>query len=266
MKQSLVGALLSLLCVGATIAAPIANGRFESGKLDSWSIHGFATVVDSTFGVPMLQGHRSALIVSLQTGCAAQELPETWCIGHQTLPPQGPEIPGFPKSDIDFIDAEFPFGRPYVSPFGNYPFASFLSQQFTSGLGDALTFDAQVFMNDGWRGDVFFAILWRAATSQFYYYWLSPILMAGVEKAAPDATDFRIFGDPTEVVIPIPFQGDWTVSIGVGTSDDFLYSSALLVDDVRVKKVAEPGGMFAALPLLLALAIGAFRRGSVTAF
>jgi hypothetical protein len=166
-------------------------------------------------------------------------------------------------SEMELVNAEFPFGHPYVGPFGFYGYTSFLTQQFSAGLGDALSFDAQVFLNDGWNGDVFFALLWSAATKQYYYYWLSPIVMAGSEHPAPDATDFRIYGDPTEVIIPIPFGGDWTVSIGVGTSDDWLYSSALLVDDIRVKKVSEPSGLIAVVSLLFVLAIGACSRTSV---
>ena len=255
MLKNLISVALALLLLAAfgSSAAPIVNGRFETGTFNGWSgggntSLGYSAVVDSSAGGPMIQGQYSALLVSIGPGnnCDFDPwgCPPIIPIPFPSTPPPGPPLANPYPDDLQIYDA------------GLHPLRqeekSELGQDFEARAGDHLTLDWRWVTNDSPfpdpshpADDVIFLIV----SGETFVATAAERL--GSCGPAPPITGFHqppLTGCPVDLMVP--FDGIWSLYISVGQVEDGLYSSGVLIDNVRIRNVPEPCG-------LLLLLIGA---------
>ena len=126
LKKLISVAVASLLLAAfSSSAAPIVNGRFETGTFSGWSDGGrssygiYTAVVDSSAGGPMIQGRYSALLVTRDFFTDAESLPgycasyDPWavsCPGSPPIPfpiapPPGPTLANPYPGDLELYEA-----------------------------------------------------------------------------------------------------------------------------------------------------------------
>ena len=244
LKKLISVALASLLLAAfSSSAAPIVNGRFETGTFSGWTGGGIYTaVVDSTAGGPMIQGQYSALLVSrVQPGTCdfdpwGEGCPISPPIPFPSTPPPGPTLANPYPNDTQLSDAGFhPLRQESKSELG---------QDFEARAGDHLTLDWRWVTNDSPfpvpphpADDAIFLIVSGGT------FVATAADLLGSCGPAPPITGFRHHSTGCSVDLTVPFDGIWSLYISVGQVEDLLYSSGVLIDNVRIRNVPEPSGV-----------------------
>ena len=272
-RRKIVGAMLTAAVVGlvwapsSSYGTQFDNSNFETGDLSGWAFLdtlniGFAQVVDSSsFGVPALQGHYSALLVTRDTDpCGYRQ--DAWSVG---CPSPIELSSAAPASTSDLANLN-------VLNAVNYSAA--LSQQVELRGGDGVSFDLQRFTNDGFDVDPVFVTLYAGGAFSNAVCGTIPAdqcrsafgpVIAPPSPSSPGAAvgtpaGFNFWEGPRAWEVVAPSDGLWTLTIGVGSYADSLGSSGLLIDDFHIlpQQAPEPGTLF----LLGAVLIGvpAMRR------
>lgn len=268
----------AMLCSSMINAAQLTNRNFESADLSGWSFINsprspsgvFGQAVDSTFGVPTLEGDYSALLVTRGYNCSD----DGWGIGCPVPIP-------FTSAVLDGAD---PLGIGYEAA---------ISQQIRLDAGDAITFDFQLFTNDNslfpipeldFAGtDTVWVSLWNGksepgvvtlACAGFnayagYYcpltFFPDAVIIAPppvvIRRASGTPVGFEAWGDIYRWTISAPSDDVWTLTVGVGGLFDSILSSGLLVDNFHIsprQALPEPGSL--ALFVLIFAGLGVTGR------
>lgn len=245
------------------VAAPVLNGRFETGDLSSWTFEGSsATVVDSSFGIDPIQGDYSALLVARDGwGCRVDDPWGISCSPPVSMPGPGVEGPSlsneFPTS-IDFFLAGLQPDRPSFQLGQDIDFKAgerltldwrFLSNDIRCPGGPGFADNAGVFLTNG---ETLVGV--NAGTNQS-----GPPCESAL---APSSTGFKYVASLKPVSITLPSAGLWTVFISVFHGpEDNLVSSGLMVDNIKIeRRVPEPTSLGVVGAALAGLAATRKRR------
>ena len=247
--------LVTALIFASSMASAnqLVNQNFETGDLSGWSLSGgflaFGQAVDSSFGVPALQGEYSALVVirgAPEFGCAYDAW-EVDCPVPFTSAAEAAVLPAYTTFECCGASAE-------------------LSQQVELRAGDVISFDLQFFSNDdscvdnlcngadnafvslgtgplNGSADNFF-VCGKAFSNNCDFLLdapgnpITPNVITTPPSVAGSASGrpfgFQVWSAPLSWAVTAPFDGVWTLTIGVGSDVDSHFSSGILVDDFHV--------------------------------
>lgn len=289
MKRRLSGiAAVALLSIAMNVhGTQLTNQNFETGDLSGWTFwySGWGQAVNSNFGAPALQGDYSALLVVRDTSaqpanCASFDPWGYTCpipIPFTSAPHANAPLPGtmFPASGMD---------------------QALLSQQVELRAGDVISFDFQEFSNEGFTDSFFhfdsFGVSLVDEAYPIYYprpesdhvlcgalgnidtivrcggYPSTtvdfPTLLrpaAGRTTTGFSATGFEAWGDVYRWEVVAPYDGIWTLTVGVGSGGDTWISSGVLIDNFHIvprQALPEPGSL--SLLVLCLVGIGITHR------
>lgn len=210
---------LALMAAGSqALAAPLANGNFAGG-LAGWTADGNASVQPPLAGPSPSGDAAQALIAN------SGVLP-TYALG------SAPALSGAALVAAVGIGAPALDALKRVGDTGNVVFGSALTQAFTSGAGDKLSFNWN-FLSDEANNPL---------GNDFAFVVLDGVATRLANTFTPQGPTASVFTFETGYA---PFTaslsaGAHTLSIGVVDVNDSLGSSALLVDHVGVTAVPEP--------------------------
>lgn len=239
-------------------SAAIINGSFESGNFAGWTRvqaghDGYAAVVDSQAGGPMISGTYSALLVALNGQAAIPCPQDPW----HAICPNYPPIP-FPDTPA--------FGPTLANPFPNaleladanivwLRFAAQIGQDIFGQAGDHITLDWRWLSND-----VPFP---ATATDGVVFLITNGTSVIGVnskELGGPECggsesiTGFRHSAAGCPFDVELPSTGIWTLYAAVGHgAEDVFGSSGVLLDNVSIQRVPEPSTATLLVALVIAL-------------
>lgn len=230
-----VSAALMSFAAGA-LAAPVVNGNFEPGNLNGWTVSNRVALAERGSLYEPLQGSSSAVIVNFSEqdfaygSCQA----DPW---NSSCPPPLPYVPnGGPSlTYTSFTQAGFP-------PAGmqNMFFrGSYIGQDIQVNAGDVLNWDWQM---DGRDSGIDFG---RFVALNGGVYSYSDVIQTGNYYGGGN---FRVQNTYTFAA-----TGLYTIYFGTVQNEDSTVSSALTLDNIRLRNVPEP----ATLALVCAAMAGA---------
>ncbi|WP_017319447.1 PEP-CTERM sorting domain-containing protein [Mastigocladopsis repens] len=225
---SLIG-FSTLFSAAPSLAAGITNGGFEDpvNGFNGWEVKGNTKIETSAFGSGPTEGSQQALTLTAKPAVAASEI-ESFL--------------GLATGSLNGIANK------------NVQNGSAIKQTFSATAGQKLTFDWNFLTDEGRTGQagvdytdfgfVSLGIVSELADTKFSTFSLS------------DA-DFRAETGFNTFEYIIQTSGEYILGVGVANVNDTKVHSALLVDNVKLASVPEPGSM------LGILAVGAFGATSL---
>ncbi|MDJ0553212.1 MAG: trypsin-like serine protease [Microcoleaceae cyanobacterium MO_207.B10] len=193
----------------------IENGSFEKG-FSGWSTIGASTIQNSNFGITPSDGDFNALILNDLLAVSDYQIED---------------FLGLPLYSL--VD---------LSPTGSFPAqGSAIKQTFQAKAGDTLTFDFN-FLTDEFTPDEIY--------NDFYFVSISGLDILA-DTFSPFVDSATIFVEETEYQsfsYVIPETGTYTLGLGVIDAEFPGILSGVLIDNVKLSSVPEPGtilGLFA---------------------
>jgi len=254
---------LAVLTPGTTLGTALVNPGFETGDFTGWSVFTLTTtVVDHTFGLPPLEGNRSALVVfqngfrcdPWQAGCYPDYPP----VQTPLNPPSGPPMPS-PLNIFEFGAVRSTPG--FGAAAGGYAFfGSGIGTTFDASAQQRIAFDLQL-LTMGCAGCPFYSAVFLKdvnvhLTQETYpapagliglgtftgdfvigesIPWPEPLVGRGLPGTGFDSATM-----PHTYTFEIPYDGTWQLFIYGGHDvSGSPYSIGALVDNLRF--VPEPG-------------------------
>jgi hypothetical protein len=222
---SLIG-FSSLLGAAPSLAA-ITNGGFETGDFSGWETIGNTKIETSAYGSGPTEGDKQALTLTANPAVAAS-------VVESFLGLTPGSLNGIANKDVKNGSA--------------------IKQKFTAIAGQKLTFDWNFLTDEGRTGQA--GVDYR----DFGFVTLGMVSELADTKFATFSlsnTDFRAETGFNTFSYIIQTTGEYLLGVGVANANDTKVQSGLLVDNVKLASVPEPGSM------LGVLAVGAFGATSV---
>ena len=267
-----------LVAFATADAGQLTNPNFETG-LGGWVLTGdprtgFAQSVDSAFGVPPLQGHRSALLVTRDGYFGCGQFPaliDLWST----------------ECSIPFTSEPIASTPPTTQVTYAGPYSVVMSQQVDLRAGDSISFDFQTFTNifpipdpvfvelrtapfDAFNETVVCGILYDPYCNRIGFSYIPPGLAQFITPAPPVVIGaaigtpfgFSTWSDIYRWQVTAPFAATWTLNIGLAAAaSDSEGSTGLLLDRFRILpgQVDEPPAL-AMCAMALAMVVAARLR------
>jgi hypothetical protein len=215
--------LVASLASAQAFSAPLQNGSFGTGSLTSWSATGNASVENLLAG-PAPSGNPFQAFI----GNAS-------VIGLYALG-SGPAASGGTLETALGLSAGALNALKIAGDTGNVVYGSAIQQSFDANAGDQLRFNWN-FLSDESSNH---------AGNDFAFMLLDGNLQRIANTFTPSGSTATVFTNETgyqSFSMLIPTSGVHTLAFGVVDVKDALGASAVLVDDVRVAAVPEPGSV-----------------------
>ena len=250
-------ALIFILAAAFASSAPAAsNLSFETGNLNGWDVHGYATVVDANFGISPTHGTYQAKVESSPNGQAAATLASN----------VGIDLATFEQW------AAFPSG--YFGPDPQPPMypveGSAISQEIALGAGDWVSFDYHFLTNElpntQTHNDFSFAALVGPGgnlvdgfvLANTYDVEIDWTLTTAYTSWLPDGNyqSAELFAGSTAGLHRLVFG----VLDAADDGEDVSWSSVVLVDNVNTHVIPLPAAAWSGLALLGLMSVPAILR------
>lgn len=225
--------LAGLLASAQAFAAPLQNGSFAGGSLTGWTVTGNASAENLLAGPASSGNPYQAFIGNVGVS--------VYALGSGAAVPAGSlqTALGLSPGALETLKI--------AGDTGTVVFGSAIQQSFTANAGDQLHFNWN-FLSDETNNH---------AGNDFAFMLFDGNLQRIANMFTPSGFSTTVFTNETGYQgfsMPIPSSGMHTLAFGVVDVNGALGASAVMIDDVRVAAVPEPGSVVLMLAGLVMVA------------